>query len=236
METTEFKTRTQKMTEEFHSELANKLKEIGFSNEESGLYYLFEEYINKRLESVENTVFMISNGIAIQKDTGKATLRDKPSHEQFTIKSSHGEQSIEADELIDYLKQLSEDALKTGVPVLPYEYSYLIKQIPSLNRVMKSSGKYPVELIAMLLQKNQVTNNNELVCVFTTINQDIFTYRFRKNNKYDMFTPNYNSTFEIKDKNNIGKVFTLNVVINRNSGLLKIIDMEELNKNEYPNY
>ena len=53
---------------------------------------------------------------------------------------------------------------------------------------MKSSGEYPVKLVAMMLQKNANSNVPELVCLFSTITNDIFSYRFRKNNKYDMFT------------------------------------------------
>ena len=126
------------------------------------------------------------------------------------------------------------EAVASGIPVLPYEYNYLFKQAPSLNRVMKSSGEYPVELVAMMLQKNANSNVPELVCLFSTITNDIFSYRFRKNNKYDMFTPNYNSTFEVKDKANIGKCFMLRVAPSRNSGLLRIIDMIPIESNDEP--
>ena len=99
---------------------------------------------------------------------------------------------------------------------------------------MKSSGEYPVKLVAMMLQKNANSNAPELVCLFSTITNDIFSYRFRKNNKYDMFTPNYNSTFEVKDKANIGKCFMLRVAPSRNSGLLRIIDMIPIASNDEP--
>ena len=63
------------------------------------------------------------------------------------------EQTVSRDEFVDYIERKAVEAVASGIPVLPYEYSYLFKQAPSLNRVMKSSGEYPVELVAMMLQK-----------------------------------------------------------------------------------
>lgn len=232
MEKMEFKTKSQLAQEHFHEYLENKLKTDGYSKIESDLYFKFEEYINSRLATIEITMSMVANGIALQKDTGVALLRELPNDETFTILFNGVEQTVSRDEYIVYLEHKAVEAVANGIPVLPYEYSYLFKQAPSLNRVMKSSGEYPVELVAMMLQKNANSNAPELVCLFSTITNDIFSYRFRKNNKYDMFTPNYNSTFEVKDKANIGKCFMLRVAPSRNSGLLRIIDMIPLASND----
>lgn len=230
-QTNVYKTQAQVLEEQFHDFLVNKLKTDGYSEVESALYFEFEKYINNRLKSIETTLSMVANGIAIQKDTGDASLRELPINEAFFIQTeTMGDRQVTREEFLNYLKSRSLEAVNTGVPVLSHEYDYLFKQAPSLNRVMKSSGSYPVELVAMILQKNTGYGNTDLLCLFETITGDVFSYRFRKNNKYDMFTPNYNSTFEVKDKANIGRQFVLKVAPSRTSGLLRIIDMETLNK------
>ena len=234
MEKLEFKKKSQLVQERFHEYLENKLKTDGYSKVESDLYFKFEEYINSRLSAIETTMSMVANGIALQKDTGVALLREVPNDETFTILFNGIEKTVSRDEFVDYIERKSIEAISSGIPILPHEYSYLFKQAPSLNRVMKSSGEYPVKLVAMMLQKNTNSNIPELVCLFSTITNDIFSYRFRKNNKYDMFTPNYNSTFEVKDKANIGKCFMLRVAPSRNSGLLRIIDMIPIASNDEP--
>ena len=163
MEKMEFKTKSQLVQEHFHEYLENKLKTDGYSKIESDLYFKFEEYINSRLATIETTMSMVANGIALQKDTGVALLRELPNDETFTILFNGVEQTVSRDEYIVYLEHKAVEAVANGIPVLPYEYSYLFKQAPSLNRVMKSSGEYPVELVAMMLQKNANSNAPELV-------------------------------------------------------------------------
>jgi len=229
MEKKEFKTKSQYMQEQFHEFLENKLKQDGYSSTESDLFYKFEEYINARLAALETTASMIANGIAIEKDTGIAQFRSVPTNERFTVRLSNMDETLVSRvEFIDYIRTKSMEAVNSGIPTLSYEYDYLFKQAPSLNRVLKSSGEYPVELIAMMLQKNTNYSNTDLICLFATGDNDIFTYRFRKNNKYDMFTPNYNSTFEVKDRGNICQYFSLKVAPSRTSGLLRVIDMEKM--------
>ena len=169
MEKMEFKTKSQLAQERFHEYLENKLKTDGYSEVESDLYFKFEEYINNRLATIETTMSMVANGIAIQKDTGVALLREVPNDETFTILFNGSEQTVSRDQFVDYIERKAVEAVASGIPVLPYEYSYLFKQAPSLNRVMKSSGEYPVKLVAMMLQKNANSNVPELVCLFSTI-------------------------------------------------------------------
>lgn len=222
----EFKTKSERHQEEFHNYLTNKLKIDGYSQTESELFLKFEDYINQRFSNIDTTVSMIANGIALQKDTGISKLRDIPQDETFTIQFETMDKTVSRDEYVAFIREKSSEAVTRGVPVLDKSYDYLFKQAPSLNRVLQSSGEYTVTLLAMLLQHNQKYNHLELVCLFETYTGDIFSYRFRKNQQYDIFSPNYTSTFEIKSVDNVDQIFSLFVAPSRTSGLLRITNMK----------
>ena len=101
MEKMEFKTKSQLAQERFHEYLENKLKTDGYSEVESDLYFKFEEYINNRLAAIETTMSMVANGIALQKDTGVALLREVPNDETFTILFNGVEQTVSREEFVD---------------------------------------------------------------------------------------------------------------------------------------
>ena len=111
MEKMEFKTKSQLVQEHFHEYLENKLKTDGYSKIESDLYFKFEEYINSRLATIETTMSMVANGIALQKDTGVALLRELPNDETFTILFNGVEQTVSRDEYIVYLEHKAVEAV-----------------------------------------------------------------------------------------------------------------------------